>query len=382
MPGIGIIGGRFSSGGGSSANLGIGVFSDAGATIPIVSADFGDTVYIKLTVVGITPTNYRFFICENNVNFDLIEQASNIYAKTISTFNDLVIYGEAEDGSIAACALDATTLTINADVDANAFIAAHNAASGQFMATLQQEVIQGTFQRLKGLGTTFGSDLWTKLHDSNSEVYPFAPVSDSTVSASACAIDMIDPSVSATFTNFTLTDFDVTGITGGSTKYLEMKRAPSDFGQNDFGLDTYSCQGASGFGSNVAIGATTSDINSSGANIYVSSNYGFYCLNGVSDAGGNTDGLGLISSNRKTAANLQLYKRGILLNSKNSASQTQTSNKLYGFANNSNGTSERNITLKQAMLCARCSLTDNEIVDWNDVWEYYQTNIITGGRNV
>lgn len=78
MPGIGIIGGRFGGGGGGSTpTLTIGVYSDAGHTIPITEAEIESTVYIQATPTGITPTSYLFYsICSNNVMTFIAEQAS------------------------------------------------------------------------------------------------------------------------------------------------------------------------------------------------------------------------------------------------------------------------------------------------------------------
>jgi hypothetical protein len=364
------------------ATLEIGVFSDAGATIPIVSADFGDTVYIKLTVVGITPTNYRFFICENNVNFNLIEQASNIYAQTISTFNDLIIYGEAEDGSIAACALDATTLTINADADANAFIAAHNAASGQVMAILQQEVIQGTFQRLKGTGTTYGSDLWTKLSNSNSEIYPYTPVSDSIASAAAYAVDMINPDVLAVFNNFIPADYSVNGVIGNPTKYLAMKRSPSDYDQNSIGADTYG-RNVSTSAQHCTVGASASDANGNATLVQTCGVEAFKVNSTLFTIIGVNNLIGLSSINRTTSTTQEYYNDGVLTKTAAATSLTPTTTKFYGHAySKSDLTSDRNSNQQLAMVASRCGFTAFEMNDWFEVWDYYQTNIITGGRNV
>jgi hypothetical protein len=49
--GIGISGPR-GGGGGASPTLTLGVFSDAGYTIPVASLAYGATAYIKLTPTG------------------------------------------------------------------------------------------------------------------------------------------------------------------------------------------------------------------------------------------------------------------------------------------------------------------------------------------
>lgn len=69
-------------GGGSGATLEIGVYSDAGATIPITSSDFGTTIYIKATA-STTQENYTLFI-DNGV--DSIAPITAIDASAFHTF--------------------------------------------------------------------------------------------------------------------------------------------------------------------------------------------------------------------------------------------------------------------------------------------------------
>ena len=383
MPGIGITGGRFSSGGGGSASITIGVFSDAGLTNPITSADFGDTVYINLTTSIASPTEYRFLIFESSVIGNYTLQAGATLSYTISSFNNLIVFAESEDGVSVAAALTPFELTINADVDANAYINAHNTASGLTMGVVQQEAIQGLFQRLKGVGTTYGSDLWSLLLASNSEIYSFCPVDDSTVSIPAYAIDLVNPSIAAVWNGFIPTDYTVTGVTGGVGKYLAMKRSPSDFGQNNIGIHVYSRTTVAGL-SNTGIGASSAgDISGNRAFVFVSTNYGYYAANDTPDNLFNTSTLGLISAQRIVSTSKEKYLNGVLVNIASVASTTPTTNKFYGFANNGNGTASRALTgCELALIAATCSFTINEMYDFYEAIQYYQTNVITGGRNV
>lgn len=364
-------------------SLTIGVYSDAGLTTPITEATFGDTIYINLDVTGITtPTEYRFFVCDSGMVFNFTSQGTATLSWLIAGLDDLVIYGEAVDATDAACALLQKDITLVMDADAKAFIVAHNAASGAEMEYLQMITVVNTYLMLKGADTTNNSDLWTILDGSNSEIYPFVPVSDTLANASAYALDMVDPSIAATWVNFTTGDFSVNGVTGGSTKYLAMKRAPSDFGQNDAGADAYSRSSLAGT-SNVVVGATAVAIGSSSSTLLnISSNLTYSIVNTNTSGGTVTSsGLGLFSVNRNNSANVQTYDSGVQINSVTLTSVAPTTNKFYGVANNTNGTAERNFTGQLAMVCARSGFTAAEITDWNEVWEYFQTNIITGGRN-
>tara|TARA_R110000803_G_C11960847_1_gene318682 strand:+ start:288 stop:1298 length:1011 start_codon:yes stop_codon:yes gene_type:complete len=53
-------------GGGATPTLSVGVFSDAGHTTPVTTASFGDSIYIKATVAGITATTYYLYIDNGN----------------------------------------------------------------------------------------------------------------------------------------------------------------------------------------------------------------------------------------------------------------------------------------------------------------------------
>jgi hypothetical protein len=108
-------------------SLTIGVYSDAGLTNPITTANFDDTIYIKLAVTNITPTSYRFYVSSDGVNgVELFEQAGNTLAYNVFGLQDVVIYAEATGGSSIAAAVTNTTITVT-DTNADAFIAAHNA---------------------------------------------------------------------------------------------------------------------------------------------------------------------------------------------------------------------------------------------------------------
>jgi hypothetical protein len=364
-------------------SLTIGVYSDAGLTTPITSADLNQVVYINLNVVGITtPTEYRFMIFDAIDNGVLYVEAGTPLAYTVTSLDDLLIYAEATDGVTVAAALTAFELASNGDPDAVAFIVAHNLASGQTMGALQQNTIQELVQMLKGVGTIYGSNLWSKLATSNSEIYPFCPVDDSTVNASAYAVDLINPSITATFNNFIITDFSVNGITGGATKYFAMKRAPSDFGQNDIGIDAYCRSTLTGLGSTIAIGASNSSNFTGNAAYLFTSSDGHYALNQAGSSVFNAPSTGLTSINRILSTAHTKWRNGVLLNTASVTSITPSTRKFYGFANNSGGTVDRLFSGQLAMLSARCGFTNNEMIDWFQSWNYYQTNIITGGRNV
>jgi len=89
-------------GGGAGATLGISVYSDAGATIPITSSDFATTIYIKATSSA-TQENYTLFI-DNGVDSivpvtAIDARASHTFEYTIDLSGTLNIYVIASDNT-------------------------------------------------------------------------------------------------------------------------------------------------------------------------------------------------------------------------------------------------------------------------------------------
>jgi len=377
MIGVGCGSPRGGGSGGGGGTLTIGVYSDIGLTNPITSADFGDTVYINLTTSIASPTEYRFLIFESSIVGNYTLQAGATLAYTIASFNDLIIFAESEDGSTVSAALAPFDLSINEDVNATAYISAHNAASGTTMAAAQQLAVQGTFQRLKGSGTSFGSNLFAKLSASNGELYAFTPVSSAVVSLPTISIDWIEPSVLSTIVGFVPSDVSNDGVTGGSGKYLALKRAPSDYSQNDISLHAFSRNaGLTGFSNITPIGA--SDNSSLGGNrsyFYASTSYGAFSANTTSFTRIDAASDGLISINRDNATTHEKYIDGLLIGSGSLTSTTPSTNTFYGFAAHTGATSFSHFSGKLAMLCNADSFTANELTDWNEVWQYFTTNM-------
>jgi hypothetical protein len=93
------------------ASLSIGVYSDAGHTIPITEADFGETIYLLATPsAGYTPTEYLFF-------FDGVDDAiENIYHGANNS-TSWVVSGTFGVGRLQVDATDDGVNWIGNDVD-------------------------------------------------------------------------------------------------------------------------------------------------------------------------------------------------------------------------------------------------------------------------
>ena len=101
--------------------LSIGVFSDAGYTTPVTGGAFGDTVYIKLYEINITPT--QFTISFDGDSEKVINQAGGTYTWVIDVKGTVTINASARDGSDGvANATPFTFTTTNAYVGGKAVV--------------------------------------------------------------------------------------------------------------------------------------------------------------------------------------------------------------------------------------------------------------------
>jgi hypothetical protein len=261
------------------------------------------------------------------------------------------------------------------DADAQAFIDAHNTATGSTMNAIQQSAIIGFVERLKGTGTTNGSDLFGSF--GLTAIYPYCPIDDSTANANAYKLNLINPAANViTFTNFVAGDFLPTGVSGGGTKIADTGIGIDAAAYNDYVFSFYSRDaGASGraMGALNTAGSRALDSGFIGATTYVN----FYRFgSSFTDTIVNTQGLFTESFENqyrnttqfatRTSDNVTLDNKSIFLHSRNfrGAANAASSNEFAGFAI---GTS---------------NFTAAAFQDWFEAWDWYQTNVITGGRNV
>ena len=111
--GIGISGPR-GGGGGATPSLSIGVYSDAGYTIPVASLTYGATAYIKLVSANITPTTHTFFFGNGTKNAPQVTQAGDSLAWVVSLTGTVTISATATQGTTATA--DATPFTLTSTI--------------------------------------------------------------------------------------------------------------------------------------------------------------------------------------------------------------------------------------------------------------------------
>jgi hypothetical protein len=275
--------------------------------------------------------------------------------------------------------------SFNPDADALAFITAHDVATGLTMDIIQKEAIDGFVRRLKGEFTVNGTDLWTGMVGNGTKLYPLCPTDDSTANADGYQMNLISATSTGTYNNFLAGDITPTGVIGGTTKYFDMGVAPTAYNQNTGSMFYYS--------------RTTATVNSFGIAVNAGSNkrmllstytaadgriitmYNYF----TSEVDNSPSTLiGLIGSNKPSKLLID-----ITINGATSVSGLPTSTvsrgtrNFYSHAQNNIGTPSAFSDSELAMYMVGGNyLNTNELADFNEAVQWYQTNVITGGRHV
>jgi len=255
-----------------------------------------------------------------------------------------------------------------------AFISAHETATGLTMGDIQKAAICGFVDRLKGNGTTNGSDIWTNAVSRGALIYPLCPIDDSTANASAYNIELVSQSALGSFINFVPADITPNGVQGGTGKYFNTTVNHSLYPQDDNSIGGYINIGNSG---NQQIAGVTPP------NFYLQvSTVSFIWRLNSSSGGTYIDAVreGLFIGQRSDSTNTDLYKDGVLVGSQSLTSSSPVSKNV--FFHRVNGLTNY-FTGRFAMyIYGMPSMTSNEQADFYEAVQWYQTNVITGGRNV
>lgn len=274
------------------------------------------------------------------------------------------------------------------DVDALAFIAAHNANTGLFMDLHQKNAINNLYKRLKNvIATPNGSVLWTKLVSSSSRIWPLCPINDSTANSAAYNIELVSKSVLGTFNGFAGVDFTVNGVISGSnSKYFDAGISPNSYPLNNMLSFMYTrniastsvyCFGTTDVSSNNRLALT------SRTTLY--SEFGYYVNNNAATNVSSTlaNNKGLVAIQRANSSSITLWLNGNIINTTNVSSTGRSSNNIYFHALNNNGTASNAYDKQVAMYGVGLpALTANENADLSWIINLYQTEVITAGRQV
>lgn len=269
-------------------------------------------------------------------------------------------------------------------VEALAFISAHQIATGLAMSSIQKLAMCGFVDRLKGNITINGTNFLTSLISRGAVLYPLCPTDDSTASAAGYSIDLISATSKGTYVNMIPSDFTPNGVKGSATKYFDMGASSSDYplSSNSFGVY---CRDSIAE-SIISIGVRqTSNTGRSFVNTRNASDLAFANNNNFNNtfAFAETNGEGLFYSSRSDALGFDFVKNNVATNFVDAASANSAFNFIaHGF--NNSGTPSGGSTKELSMYFAGLTglSTQNQIDDWNECVQWYQTNVITGGRNV
>ena len=268
-------------------------------------------------------------------------------------------------------------------IEALDFISAHETATGVSMDQIQRNTICGFVDRLKGNGTTNGSDLWTAFTNAGSRIFPLAPSSDLVSSADACRMELITQTQRGTYINFLAGDFQPNGVTGGSTKIFRCGNAPTDYAPDDLGFGTYVvtrnnvanvalCGVDAGGGTNRQFIQDRTTLTESVVRIQ-----DFDALQ--TTAARPTTGMYYAQRNGTTKEH---YVDNTLIYSQTSSFTTTRTNFEMGFHafNRSNTTLIESSSTLGMYVYGAPYLSSTEYADFIESITWYQQNIITGGR--
>jgi hypothetical protein len=174
--------------------------------------------------------------------------------------------------------------------------------------------------------------------------------------------------------------------TNGTTQYLSSTYTPnasSKLAANDFSYFVYLRSGTQG-ASKYATGANN---NLNAKPTYLggaSAVYSFSPGNLIDVAQGSLTSAGLISGSKQSSANTSLYKNGSLvtLNSGGTGSGTLIGRPLYIMANNNFNVANNFMVGEVCFWAAATNFSDAEMATFYTGLQTFQTNVISGGRQV
>lgn len=273
---------------------------------------------------------------------------------------------------------------LSCPIEAVDFIAAHETATGVAMDAIQKNAVCGLVSRLKGNNTTNGSDLWTAFTSAGTRLWPLAPSSDSVATANGYNMELLTATQRGTYFNFVSGDFQPNGVTGGSTKVFRTTTSMNAFPQNDVShgcmisqrndtSNTIRLGGDAGLGTQILMQSQNNLVD-----LVYRVNDNALAVQTIASI----PSTGLFVIQRADSATKTYHIDGSQVNSLSVASTTTIST-LMGFHAflRSNSTQIANSSDRFSFyLYGMPSLTANEHADLYDSLNWYQQNIITGGR--
>ena len=337
--------------------LTIGVYSDAGHTIPISTIPTDTTVYVRATPTNFTPDNYLFFSYDGTELIKIGEQAgADISWLTLLPLTSGYVYAVAIDSVSGDKTWAKVAFDVTGDADAAAFIAAAAITDPTQKAAIKTLVLQ-----LK-------ADLiWTKFH----ALYPF--IGGSAFSHKFNLINPLDTDAAFRLVFSGGVTHNANGINGNGTNGTAstLYRPSTSATQNSASLSFYSRTNNT---SNVTDMDTGNNANRFGSYVYGSNWYATINQSSApsSVAGGS---LGMFEASRVSSVQIRKRKNGVFTVAETAASNAPTSNILSLMSSGAGFYSNRNY----AFFSVGTHLDDTESANFYAAVQAFQTSL---GRNV
>jgi hypothetical protein len=254
------------------------------------------------------------------------------------------------------------------------------------MLETQRLAINDLYRGLKGQGTPNGSDLLTSAKTRGAVLYPLVPLDDSTANAFAYRLDAISNGViQGNYVGFAAGDFTAQGVTGGVNKFFGMVALQNAFTINNVGVGVY-CFSNIGANNNLDIGVGSSILLNS---FFINSrNAADFNTTRINDSGGSlsfitTDSRGLNISQRNGSTR-EIVKNNAVVTADVQATSITIIRAFYAHAfNDGAGSATAHSARTLSMYMAGFKhLSANELVDFYTVIQRFQSNVITGGRQI
>lgn len=265
------------------------------------------------------------------------------------------------------------------DADALVFIGNHEANTGASMGSVQKTAINNFYKRLKGIGTPHNSNLHAMAVTNGARIYPLCPINDSTANALAYELDMVSNGVNkGVYNNFVSGDFTPQGAIGGTTKFFNSGINATNYSLTNV---SYGCYIRSNISSNIQ-----ADFGNDGRVSLYSRNVSNLIVTRVNDvtnsATGNSDsrGLFIISKNGTT----KYYSKNASKLTLSSVLPVSNANSIYFHGLYASPSTVANPSSRQLAMyiVGLDDLTVNQTQDLYEAVQNYQTEVITGGRQV
>lgn len=261
------------------------------------------------------------------------------------------------------------------DALADAFILAHEAATGLVMQQLQRDACYGLSERLRGIGTTYETNFIAD--DFLANLWPYCPSNNSNASEDGYKLNFLDPSsYIIAYNNFDPGDFEVEGASGGNGKFANSGYNTAEIDETNFGFI---------FFKNTIGAAVTSPIG-----VYCGGSYLIQFLENLGSYFGSTTAVPPVSSTtfdglfavRQNENNSQTFSDGILSGDNLKVADTKPADyDFYFHCRNNFGTaalfSSARITTYAFI---KKSLTEENATDLYEALGWYNSNVIPGGR--